>query len=218
MKSSTRLFEEAGTDCNILFLVGAARSKMSPRAHVFPNIEIFHERSGIAVRAEEDLATNDVALVSTEVEDVHVTQRSSSGDIEGNNISGTVAVVAVGIEAVVSDGDGLRVGIAGNVSVGTIRVHSVETHVRKSLADVAGRREGTLGSLTIGQSHGVDEVGASSRRLSSASDLFADHTISPTASTRLNGGVLNTASASAVVGVVRDQNIGSIDNRESRLV
>ena len=97
-------------------------------------------------------------------------------------------------------------------------MHSVETHVRESLADVAGRREGTLGSLSIGQSHGVDEVGASSRRLSSASNLFAHHTISPAASTRLNGGVLNTTSASTVVGVVRNQHIGSIDNRKSRLV
>ena len=107
MKSSTRLFEKAGTDCNILFLIGTARSKMSPRAHVFTNVEIFHERSGIAVRAEEGLAADDVALVSTKIEDVHVTQRRSSGDIEGDNVSGTVAVVAVGVEAVVSEGDRL---------------------------------------------------------------------------------------------------------------
>ena len=64
MKSSTRFFEKAGTDCNILFLIGTARSEMSPRAHVFTNVEIFHERSGIAVRAEEGLAADDVALVS----------------------------------------------------------------------------------------------------------------------------------------------------------
>ena len=210
LKCGAGLFKEAGTDSNFLFLVSTTRSKMSPSAHVFTNVEIFDERGGIAVRAEEGLAADDVALVSTEIENIHVTQWSDSGNIEGNNISGTITVVAVGVEAVVSEGDSLRVGIAGNVSVGTIRMHSVEAHFRKSLADVASRREGALNSLTIGQSHGVDEVGASSRRLSSTSDLFAESAISPTASTRLNSGVLNAASASSVIGVVEIKTLGPL--------
>ena len=35
LKCGTRLFKEAGTDSNFLFLVSTTRSKMSPSAHVF---------------------------------------------------------------------------------------------------------------------------------------------------------------------------------------